>query len=320
MKKVSIIVPVYNVEKYLEECIESMLNQTYTNIEIILVDDGSTDSSGKICDKYKIIDNRVKVIHKKNEGVSSARNTALDMIDGEYLCFVDSDDYVDKDFILKLVENLNDNDMTICGYIEKYLDKEEKIDITNQIQILTNVDIMNQVIGLSNIKGYLWNKLFKTEIIKNNKISFSNNICLCEDMYFVIQYLKYCNCVAIIPENLYYYRMRASSAVWSKNIEKKISIFVAYEEIYSILKEIEAEQLDSFMYSYVADFFSYKKYINNDKYKKLSKIDINKEFWSLIHSKKINFKKKIKLMSCRYFKIAFKMYMKLKILRYKLYE
>lgn len=104
--KVSIIVPVYNVEKYVERCIESIIKQSYKNLEIILIDDGSKDNSGKICDEYAQKDNRIKVIHKKNGGLSDARNTGLNIADGEYICFIDSDDYIHKDLVKDNLEKL----------------------------------------------------------------------------------------------------------------------------------------------------------------------------------------------------------------------
>ena len=104
--KVSIIVPVYNVEKYVERCIESIIKQSYKNLEIILIDDGSKDNSGKICDEYAEKDNRIKVIHKKNGGLSDARNTGLNIADGEYICFIDSDDYIHKDLVKDNLEKL----------------------------------------------------------------------------------------------------------------------------------------------------------------------------------------------------------------------
>ena len=113
-EKISIIVPIYNVEVYLEECINSLIHQTYLNIEIILIDDGSSDSSGKICDKYKKIDNRSQVVHKKNGGVSSARNAGLSLVNTRYISFVDPDDYVSEQFIEKLYNSLIDNSADIA--------------------------------------------------------------------------------------------------------------------------------------------------------------------------------------------------------------
>ena len=117
MPKISVIVPVYNVEKYLRKCIESILNQTFREFELILVDDGSTDSSGKICDEYALKDSRIKVIHKENGGASSARNAGLDVAKGEYIGFVDSDDWIEMDMYGELYRLIKENntDISVCG-------------------------------------------------------------------------------------------------------------------------------------------------------------------------------------------------------------
>ena len=117
MKKISVIVPVYNVERYLKRCIESIINQTYKDLEIILVDDGSTDSSGNICDEYKKIDKRISVIHKKNGGLSDARNEGLKVVTGTYIAFVDSDDFLDLDMYEYMQKNIEKEnaDIVICG-------------------------------------------------------------------------------------------------------------------------------------------------------------------------------------------------------------
>ena len=111
--KVSVIVPVYNVEKYLDECVNSIINQSYSNLEIILVDDGSSDTSGQKCDTYKAVDNRIKVIHKKNGGLSDARNVGIEIATGEYISFIDSDDYVSEIFIESLVNKVNNTDCKV---------------------------------------------------------------------------------------------------------------------------------------------------------------------------------------------------------------
>lgn len=114
--RISIIVPVYNAESYLKRCLDSIINQTYKNIEIILIDDGSTDKSGMICDEYKSHDDRIIVIHKANSGVSSARNSGLDIAGGEYIAFIDSDDYVPKNYLEMLLNDMTDEtEMVVCG-------------------------------------------------------------------------------------------------------------------------------------------------------------------------------------------------------------
>ena len=129
---ISVIVPVYNVEKYLDKCINSLINQSYNNLEIILIDDGSTDNCGEICDKYALKDNRIKVIHKKNEGLSAARNLGISISKGDYIIFIDSDDWVDKEILLKLLNLIKkyNSDIAVCDYLltydeNEYIEKEE---------------------------------------------------------------------------------------------------------------------------------------------------------------------------------------------------
>lgn len=179
---ISIIVPVYNVEKYLEKCLISLINQTYSNIEIILVDDGSTDKSGKICDEYATKDNRIIVIHKSNAGVSAARNDGLDIIKGEFVTFVDSDDYVDDDYIEKLYCLITDAkaDMSICGFCNV---ENNKIidDKRNNIKLFDNATAM---IALSKrqITFGILSKLYKVSLIKN--IRFDSKYRVGEDHLF----------------------------------------------------------------------------------------------------------------------------------------
>lgn len=125
---ISVIIPIYNVEEYLEKCVNSVLNQTYSDLEIILVDDGSTDNSGKICDELKNKDNRIIVIHQENQGLSAARNAGIAKALGEYIAFVDSDDYIMEDMYETLYKNLEktDADISICKY--QYVKKQQKID------------------------------------------------------------------------------------------------------------------------------------------------------------------------------------------------
>lgn len=221
---ISIIVPIYNAELYLHQCIESVLKQDYPNFELILINDESTDSSGEICDYYERLDNRVIVIHKKNGGVSSARNCGLDRATGEYVTFLDADDF------------LTDN---ILGRVISYLTQPNKLLITNYNYIIHNKvqssnsiyknDItMNKFLGciISGIKEsekfnfgeYLravWGKFFDLKIIKQNKIRFNSKLYIGEDAIFLLEYCKYLNCkdIEVINEYGYNYRITCSSAV-----------------------------------------------------------------------------------------------------------
>lgn len=195
-KMISVIVPVYNVEKYLEQCIDSLLSQTYQNFEIILVDDGSTDSSGKICDIYEENNENIKVIHKKNEGLGFARNTGLLYATGEYVTFIDSDDYADKYLLEDLYNGILETDVDVCiGGFKKVADSgqmlyEEKYDEQYFIHDNTTNKAFIKMLGSlpskhDSIRMSVWNVLYKLSIIKNNNIQFpSERELISEDLIF----------------------------------------------------------------------------------------------------------------------------------------
>ena len=148
MKLISVIVPVYNTEKYLEKCVMSILNQTYKNLEIILIDDGSTDNSPQICDSLAEKDNRITVIHQPNGGVSSARNTGLDNTHGDYIMFVDSDDYIAPNMIEFLSENIGDTDIAMCGY--------NSVDENGNLSPQENVTVADGIISIDTFWNYFY--------------------------------------------------------------------------------------------------------------------------------------------------------------------
>lgn len=161
MKKISIIVPVYNVERYIERCVESICQQTYTNTEIILVDDGSTDSSGKICDEIAVKDPRIRVIHQQNSGLSAARNAGLAVAKGEYIAFVDSDDYIAQEMYSVMIENMEKYDLDIIG-CTSFRDKGGKIsgkDGDGAIRIMEHDEMIE--LALDDYDVAAWDKVYK---------------------------------------------------------------------------------------------------------------------------------------------------------------
>ena len=219
---VSIIVPVYNVEKYIQQCIESISRQSYKNIEVYLIDDGSTDHSPLICDNMALCDKRFSVIHKKNEGVSSARNRALQKINGEYIIFCDSDDWIHPTMIERLVlclKNNKDADVVFCGYIETneqgciFINKFNDMDET----ILDRNDGVSKIFDV--YSTMLWNKMFRSKIL-HPMIYFHNNIYIGEDELWLIEVLKRANKIITMPDTLYYYRKRLGSTTLQKGLTK----------------------------------------------------------------------------------------------------
>lgn len=215
----SIIVPVYNVEKYLDRCITSLLNQDINQYEIILIDDGSTDSSGKICDKWAKFNSFIRVIHTKNTGVANARNIGIEASQGEYLAYVDSDDYVKDGAFKKILTVLDETNADVCyfGYSDVFYDKKE-VQLTPIPQKLeysgkSTYDFAKDIIGnkpestsfmFSGVSS--WSGVTKKELIDKYKISFPSNMkAMNEDMFYNLSVSLHSEKIVIIPERLYYY-------------------------------------------------------------------------------------------------------------------
>lgn len=209
---ISIIIPVYKVEKYLEKCIQSVINQTYKNIQIILVDDGSPDNCGKICDEYAERDQRIEVIHKSNGGLSDARNKGLEIAKGEYIGFVDSDDYIEADMyevLYNLLKQYN-ADVSICNF---YTVSQEKIAIKNAdngIKEYNRIEILKEILLDNNIQSYAWNKLYKKELFNEIKYPVGKKY---EDIGTTFYLLEKCNKVVVTGKPEYYYINRQDSIV-----------------------------------------------------------------------------------------------------------
>lgn len=212
---ISIVVPVYNVQNYLDCCVKSLVSQSYSNIEIILVDDGSTDNSANICDEWKKKDPRIRVIHKQNGGLSDARNAGMAMATGAYIGFVDSDDYIHKDMYRLLYENLleNKSDISACG-IELFWDNDSKTKtLTNGFNgTLTAEEAMLAIINEDNLKQPVWNKLYKTRLVR--KISFPIGK-QHEDVFWSYQALGVVKLISVFDTPLYFYRQRQNSIMGS---------------------------------------------------------------------------------------------------------
>ena len=209
--KISIIIPVYNVEQYLMQCLDSVVNQTYKNLEIILVNDGSTDNSGKICDEYNLKDSRIKVVHKENGGISSARNEGLKLSTGSYVAFVDADDYLEKQYIEKLVET--DADIAVCSFYKEYPFNSEKNIIINKKTLKTKDEFIYDILSFQKALGCAWGKLFNTKFLKENNIFFNENLKVAEDAEFCLISVQYNPKIVYIPEILYHYNFSSVSIV-----------------------------------------------------------------------------------------------------------
>ncbi len=251
---ISIIVPVYNVEKYLERCMNSLLNQTYDNIEIILVDDGSPDNCPKMCDEYALKDNRVKVIHKQNAGLGFARNSGLEIANGQYIVFVDSDDYVTTDMCEKLYNAAvkNNSDVVYGGiyYTDgQKINKESKVP-TEQLwkegkeflleMIATKPSEKNDTI----IEVSVWKALFKKEIFDKYSIKFvSEREFISEDVIFDIDYLQHATNIVIIPDAVYYYVNNPASLSKTFRTDRFSKVKILYKEVRRKLEPLYAKNI-----------------------------------------------------------------------------
>ena len=203
---ISIIVPVYNVKKYLPKCIDSVINQTYTDWELILINDGSKDNSGIICDEYASKDERIKVIHKNNEGVSIARNSGIELAKGEYICFIDSDDWIEPTYLSDFRINEFKCDFYFSGALYDTYGKVYSYKKYNEKFCRSKYEIRNDFFDqdlLSN--GYPWGKLYRTQIIRENNLRFNENLTINEDHIFVFQYFLHINSLYITNAAGYHY-------------------------------------------------------------------------------------------------------------------
>ena len=244
---ITVIVPVYNVEKYLDRCMESILAQTYTKLEIILVDDGAADSSGAICDSYAQKDERVQVIHKENGGLSSARNAALDIAQGEYIGFVDSDDYISVDMFEKLYQACvqYESEIAICCHYTERGDRlliEEPI-VDESIQY-TGVEALELLIRDQGIRNYAWDKLYKASLFQSIRYPDGRNY---EDIATTYLLFYRAKRICSIPRYLYYYQIRegsiSSHVEDTKWLENCYQIIVSQTERYHFMKEHKEERL-----------------------------------------------------------------------------
>lgn len=204
--KVSIIIPIYQTENTLRRCVDSVLGQVYQNIEIILVDDGSTDKSGILCDQYASCDDRIVVIHKENGGVSSARNAGISAVTGKYLMFVDSDDKIAPDYVQTYIDEqeVEECDMVIGGFL-RVLENGEKRKEIPSLQGKTDFSVWQEICRDTSIFGYVFSKFFCTDIIKVNHLKFRTDMYSQEDLDFCLSYYNYCVSFKLINSSSYCY-------------------------------------------------------------------------------------------------------------------
>lgn len=291
-KIISVIVPVYNVEKFLPRCIESIINQTYGNIEIIIINDGSTDDCPKICDEYRSKEPRIVVIHQSNSGLSSARNSGINIAKGEFLCFIDSDDYMDEMMLEKLYDSIHSNkaDIAICNY--NNVDENGEI-----LEVVRTIEKESLITGekaceIMNLNySVAWAKMYRTRLFTDIRYPTGK---LHEDEYVAHRLLIKADNIALSPEPLYNYTQRATSIMNQKINIKRLDgtqAFMERIEFYNNTKRYK-----NITKTFIALMDSYIRY-----YKELCKEDqelmlhIHEEIKHLDKLVNIHLEKRIKI-------------------------
>jgi len=245
---ISVIVPVYNVEKYIGKCIDSILNQTYSDLELLLIDDGSPDESGMICDEYAKRDSRIRVLHKENGGVSSSRNIGVDNARGKWILFVDGDDWVGSEYIQSMFLGNKDADLSMQGYkiirqcgqdiIHKF---DSNLFTYNILEVFCESEYKN-------IINSPVSKLFKASIIKTYNIRFDNSISYGEDHLFVLEYLKHVKSIYISNTYDYYYYQDDTLSLTRRAISVKLLIaymILAYKKQMDIVGQFDLNEINA---------------------------------------------------------------------------
>ena len=260
---VSIIVPVYNAEKTIGRCIDSILGQQYTDFELLLVDDGSKDGSGAICDSYALADSRVQVIHKENTGVSDTRNIGISRAAGVYLQFLDSDDWITPDATKLLVETARDHDcdLVISDFYRVVGERVSRKGDIDEDRVLTREEyaahMMEQPADF--YYGVLWNKLYRRDIVESHRLRMDPELSWCEDFMFNLEYIRHAQRFYALQVPIYYYvktkgSLASQSLSISKTIRMKLMLFEYYNQFYkSVLDEEEYEKSRLKVYRFLVD-------------------------------------------------------------------
>jgi len=275
---ISIIVPVYNVEKFLSQCIESIINQTYHNLEIILINDGSTDDSGKICDEYAMKDKRIKVIHQENSGVSNARNRGLDVASGEYIAFVDADDWIAEDMYEYMLKKAKKSNAEIVKCLQTIVYSNQNIQdnlIQNEILIDMKKDrtrMISQVIVNGKMPSFSL-MLIKKDVIDN--LRFDTELIIGEDLLFVMNLYLSVHSMIWCDKYFYYYRIHENSATNSAEKNKKmlLNLLKLYAKIKNLFinKNIYDSELKEGLGNYIF-FRLYMRLAKDSVYQKSGKV------------------------------------------------
>lgn len=230
---ISIIIPVYNGEEYFHSCVDSILHQTYQHWELLLIDDGSQDTSGAICDEYAT-DPRITVVHKENGGQAAARNDGVAMAKGEYISFVDCDDWLETDMYERMVQTMHSQqaEIIICGYIEEYKSRQKKVHADGEMKVYEASEALKLVLR-GKIGSYLWSMLFRREVVKELMPDLNPY----EDHATIFKWISHARRVVVLHQAFYHYRQLGSSSLHSYNPKKGNHFFQAIKERYHYIAD-----------------------------------------------------------------------------------
>lgn len=293
---ISVIVPVYNVQDYLEKCVVSICKQSYKKLEIILIDDGSTDRSGEMCDAYKSNDSRIVVLHKSNGGLSSARNEGLKIAKGDYICFVDSDDFIHKDMIAKLYLALiqESAELAVCDY-----SSSDSFTLTMEKVVYQKDEAISHLFDDQGYKFYAWNKMYKRSLFENIEFPNGKNY---EDIVTTYNIINKCNKIVYIKSELYHYTIRKGSITNVNFSEKNYDLIDAINYVELHIKKEYPALYNTILAGYCAYYISFINLaiLANKRNKKLERkfiIIVRENCKHIRKSKRIGLKRKI-LIQC----------------------
>lgn len=273
MIKISVIIPVYNASPFLDMFVNSLINQTIKDVEFIFINDGSLDNSFEIIEEYSKKDNRIKLYNQKNNGVSSARNKGISVSKGEYLAFLDPDDYIEFDMLEKMynLARKYDYDVVICNYIEHNLNEniEKKKDIFSLNKRKENniiKEVRKELITTQSY-GYVWNRIYKKSILKDNNINFCENISMREDLMFSLKIFRYAKSVGYMDNYFYHYFIRKNSAISKIHYNLYDMTNEIYQETLKCISEWvknDNKYIESINFLYSSMFFDFSYNLINE--------------------------------------------------------
>lgn len=289
MPALSIIIPIFNSENYLRQCVDSILAQTFSDFEILLINDGSTDSSGILCDEYACQYNNIYVLHKENEGVSIARNSGVELAQGEYIVFVDSDDWLEKDALSFLMREEVMPDLMFYGSSFHLSNEKVHSYCLNYCVYYGFAEVQKGIVDLitnpsyPDYLGYTWNKVFKRSILQENNIRFVKKLSYREDEAFTLQYASHCKNLITLPNVVYNYRV-SDTGLTKKKHTKNEFLLLSYDYQNSLLFYTD-EKLQNYISSQIArNYLNAIKRIVNAKERNV----IIEELWMFYHNKRVS--------------------------------